>query len=266
MSIEINKKKELRQLEQAANLSTYSTKPSRCYNSYCYDDDDYEESTIPFNKIISQIHLSVVITSSPPVLPIEDSEDSLIMGNEELSTVPKKESDEFIKSSVEDLVPLPSESKDTSGSDSEYDLSSCDGFSPIDVPEGKSVTFSNHLFDSDDDFTSSDDELLSDEDEVLENIENNDSYDFNLDEPNLLVIPISDTNEDECFDPRDINEIDAFLETDVSTDIKDGYYDSKGDIIYLENLLTYDTILSLLSEMFLDHDPKGLKDEPNDDD
>nr|GFA92276.1 hypothetical protein [Tanacetum cinerariifolium] len=41
---------------------------------------------------------------------------------------------------------------------------------------------------------------------------------------------------------------------------------SEGDIIYLENLLTYDTIPSLLSKMFLDHDPKVLKDEPNDDD
>nr|GEV73109.1 hypothetical protein [Tanacetum cinerariifolium] len=214
--------------------------------------------------------MSVVITFSPLVLLIEDFEDSLIMGNKELITIPKKESGEFIKSSIEDLVPLPSESKDTSGSDSEYDLSSCDDFSPIDVSEGKSMTFSNHLFDSDDDFTSSDDESLSDEDEsfeeVLENIENNDSYDFNLYEPDLLVIPISDTNEDECFDLGDINEIDAFLETDVSTDIKDGYYDSEGDIIYLESLLTYHTIPSLLSEMFLDHDPKGLKDEPNDDD
>nr|GFB72953.1 hypothetical protein [Tanacetum cinerariifolium] len=35
-----------------------------------------------------------------------------------------------------------------------------------------------------------------------------DSYDSNLDEPDLLVTPFSDTNEDECFDPgRDIDEI-----------------------------------------------------------
>nr|GFD15904.1 hypothetical protein [Tanacetum cinerariifolium] len=99
------------------------------------------------------------------------------------------------------------------------------------------------------------------------NIENKDSYDSNLDELDLLVTPLFDANEDECFDPGgDIDEIDAFLEIDVSTNIKDGYYDSERDIIYLENLLTYDTIPSLLSEMFLDHDPKGLKDEPNNDD
>ncbi|GKA37651.1 hypothetical protein Tco_0724216 [Tanacetum coccineum] len=51
MSIEINKKKELQHLEQVANLSTY---PSRRFNSF-YDDDVYEESTLPLNEIISQL-------------------------------------------------------------------------------------------------------------------------------------------------------------------------------------------------------------------
>nr|GEY83634.1 hypothetical protein [Tanacetum cinerariifolium] len=140
--------------------------------------------------------------------------------DEDLSTIPEKETDEVIKSSVEDLVSIPSESEDTSGSDSEYDLSSCDDFSSINIPEGQSVTFSNPLFDSNDNFTSSDDESLSDEevledkvkiysnplfefddeyissdvnpffDEVLDNIENKDSYDSNLDEPDLLVTPL----------------------------------------------------------------------------
>nr|GEU64024.1 hypothetical protein [Tanacetum cinerariifolium] len=232
-----------------------------------------------------------------PVLPTMDLEDSLIMGDEDLSTILENESNEFIKSSIEDLVSTPSESEDTSGSDSECDFLSCDDFSPIDVLEGNSVTFCNPLFDSNNDFTSSDDESLSDEDvpenkskiysnplfkfndeyissdvnplfyEVFENIKNKDSYVSNLDEPDLLVTPFSDTNKDECFDPGgDIDEIDAFLEFDVSTDIKDVYYDLEGEIIYLDNFLTYDTIHSLLFEMFLEHDPKGLKDEPNDDD
>ncbi|GKC61332.1 hypothetical protein Tco_1088930 [Tanacetum coccineum] len=63
--------------------------------------------------IISKLPLSVAIT---PDLPTLEPEDSLIMGNEDLSTIPEKESDEFIKSSVEDHVPIPSESKDTSES------------------------------------------------------------------------------------------------------------------------------------------------------
>ncbi|GJV44857.1 reverse transcriptase domain-containing protein [Tanacetum coccineum] len=98
--------------------------------------------------------------------------------------------------------------------------SSIDDSPPLDVLGGNSVTFSNPLFDTNDDFTSSDNESLLGED-VLKDIENKDSYVSNLDEPALLVTPLSD--EDECFDPGgDINEIDA----DVSMDIKDDYHDS----------------------------------------
>ncbi|GKE56882.1 hypothetical protein Tco_1496067, partial [Tanacetum coccineum] len=167
MSIEINKKKGLQRLKQVANLSTY---PSQRFKSFCYDDDDdydYEESTIPLNEIVSQIPPYIAIT---PVLPTLEPEDSLIMGNEELSTIPEKESDEVIKSSIEDLVPIPSEFEDTSGSDSDCDLSLCDDFSPINVYEEKSVTFSNPLFDLNDDCTSSDDESLSDKDVPEENV------------------------------------------------------------------------------------------------
>ncbi|GKA00876.1 hypothetical protein Tco_0673541, partial [Tanacetum coccineum] len=331
MSIEINKKKELQHLEQ--------------------------ERSIPLRDIISELLPSIAIT---PVLPTLEPEDSLIMGNKELSTIPKKESDEVIKSSVEDFVPIPSEFEDTSRSDSERILPSCDDFSPINIYEEKSVTFSNPLFDSNDDFTSSNDESLSDEDvsednfkiysnplfefddeyissdvnalfnEVLEDIECKDSYDSNLDESTLLVTPLFDSNEDEFFIPGDdielllhhdlstpkisvvsilegfideppleenddlfdlksktnewkkilydapvydlmtkdkffdpggdIDEIDAFHDVDISTDIKDDYHDSEGDIFYLERLLSNDTILSLPPEVFFDHDQRSLSD------
>nr|GEZ23846.1 hypothetical protein [Tanacetum cinerariifolium] len=74
------------------------------------------------------------------------------MGDEHLDTVPATESDEFIKSSVENLIPNPSDSEDLS--DSECDEPSCDDF----------TTFSNLLFDADDDFSSNDDESFFDED------------------------------------------------------------------------------------------------------
>ncbi|GJT70595.1 hypothetical protein Tco_1029881 [Tanacetum coccineum] len=256
----------LNQQEQAATVSTHTPEPSRRFN-FIYDDD--EESTIPLNEIISQIPPSIAIT---PVLPTMEPEDSLIMGDENLSTIPEKESDKVIKSSVGDFVPIPSESEDTSESGSECDLPSCDDFSSIDVLRGNSMTSSNPLFDANDDFTSSDDKSLPEEDvqeenfkiysnplfefdeeyiysdvnplfnEVLEDIENKDSYVSNLDESDLLVTPLFDANEDECFDPGgDINKIDAFLDIDVSTDIEDGYHDSEGDIIYLECLITNDT-------------------------
>nr|GEU82609.1 hypothetical protein [Tanacetum cinerariifolium] len=178
-----------------------------------------EMSMIPLNEINSQIPPSIVITTSLLMLPTEDPEVSLIMRNEELSTIPKKESDEFIKSSVSDLVPIPSESEDTSRSESVCILPSCDDISLIEIPEEKAVTFSNPLFNSNDNFISSDDESLSDEDvpednvkiysnpffkfddeyissdvnplfdELLKNIESKDSYDSNLDEPDLIVTP-----------------------------------------------------------------------------
>ncbi|GJW00948.1 hypothetical protein Tco_1556199 [Tanacetum coccineum] len=217
---------------------------SQYWKSPIFYDDDDEESSIPLRDIISELPLSVEIT---PVLSTMEPEDSLIMGDEDLRTIPEKESDEFIKSSVEDLIPIPSESEDTSGSDSDYDLSLCDDFSPINVYEEKSMTFSNPLFDLNDKFTSSDDESLSDEDvlkenvkiysnplfefddeyissdvnpffdEVLENIESKDSYVSNLDEQDSLVTPLSDDNEDECFDPGgDVDEIEFLLHRDPS--------------------------------------------------
>nr|GEX88577.1 hypothetical protein [Tanacetum cinerariifolium] len=140
--------------EHAANLSTHTPEPSRRFNSICYyddDDDDEEKSTIPFNEIISQISPSIAIT---PVLLTMEPDDSLIMGDEDLHAIHEKESDEFIKSSVEDLVLIPMESEDTSDSDKECDLPFCDNF----------VIFSNHLFDFNDDFTSSNDESLPEKD------------------------------------------------------------------------------------------------------
>ncbi|GJY90773.1 hypothetical protein Tco_0505969 [Tanacetum coccineum] len=117
-------------------------------------DYDYEESTIPLNEIDSQIPPSMEIT---PVLPTLEPEDSLIIGDEHRSTIPEKESDKFIKSSVEDLVPS-------------------------------------------------------------QDIESKDSYVSNLDEPALLVTPLSDFNEDECFDPGgDVDEIEFLLHRDPST-------------------------------------------------
>ncbi|GJT97578.1 hypothetical protein Tco_1093096 [Tanacetum coccineum] len=67
------------------------------------------------------------------------------------------------KSSVEDLVPTPSESADLSDGESECDVLVGDESSST------FTTFSNPLFDSNDDFTSSDDESLSDEDVPKEN-------------------------------------------------------------------------------------------------
>nr|GEU59378.1 hypothetical protein [Tanacetum cinerariifolium] len=154
---------------------------------------------------------SIAIT---PVLLNLEPEDSLIMGDEDLNTIPEKESDKVIQSSVEDLVPIPSESEDTSRSDSEYDFPSCDDFSPIDVPEGKFMIFSNPLFDSNGDFTSSDDESLSDEDVLEDNFKfyPNPLFEFDNEYISSDVNPLFD--EDDCFDPGD--DIKLLLHRDLS--------------------------------------------------
>nr|GEY26727.1 hypothetical protein [Tanacetum cinerariifolium] len=61
-----------------------------------YDDDD------------DDVDYTIVIT---PVLSIEEPNNSLSMGDEHLDTIPATESDEVIKSSIEDLVLIPSESE-----------------------------------------------------------------------------------------------------------------------------------------------------------
>nr|GEV90703.1 hypothetical protein [Tanacetum cinerariifolium] len=95
-------------------------------------------------------------------LPTVEPEDSLRMEDEHLDTILETKSDKFIKSSVENLVPSPSESKD----DNECDVPTCDDF----------TTFSNLLFDADDDFSSSDNGSFSDED-ILKEIYSNPLFD-----------------------------------------------------------------------------------------
>ncbi|GJS83545.1 hypothetical protein Tco_0750086 [Tanacetum coccineum] len=62
---------------------------------------------------------------------------------------------------------------------------------------------------------------------------------------------------------RDLKMIKSSIDT--PTDIENGYYDSEGDIIYLESLLINDTIPNLPPEVFFDHDPRSLKDEHDND-
>ncbi|GJZ24358.1 reverse transcriptase domain-containing protein [Tanacetum coccineum] len=117
---------------------------------------------------------------------------------------------------VEEIVPIPKESEDTSRSDSERILPLCDDLSSINVPRDDFVTFSNPLFEFDVNFNSSNINPLFDE--VLEDIECKDSYDSNLDESTFLVTPLSNSNKDKCLAPGDYIEI--LLHHDPSTPMK----------------------------------------------
>ncbi|GKF28635.1 hypothetical protein Tco_0094977, partial [Tanacetum coccineum] len=63
----------------------------------------------PFSVNHDDEEYTIAIT---PDLPTEELDNSLSMGDEHLDTIPATESDEVIKSSVENFVPIPSESKD----------------------------------------------------------------------------------------------------------------------------------------------------------
>ncbi|GKC43872.1 hypothetical protein Tco_1061594, partial [Tanacetum coccineum] len=130
--------------------------------------------------------------------------------------------------------------------------------------EEKSMTFSNPLFDSNDDFTSSDNESLSDEDvpednfkiysnplfefddvyissdvnplfdEVLEYIESKDTYDSNLDESTFLVTPLSNSNEDECHALSDDIELLPHPDPSISiVSILEGFTDEPWSKFYI---------------------------------
>ncbi|GKB48913.1 reverse transcriptase domain-containing protein [Tanacetum coccineum] len=85
--------------------------------------------------------------------------------------------------------------------------------------------------------------------------ENENSNVSNSDEPVLLNTPLS--YKVECSDPEDdIDEIDAFLAMEVSSNFEEGYYDSEGDVIFLESLLSDDSTHNLAPEVISDHEPK----------
>ncbi|GJW21829.1 hypothetical protein Tco_0032451 [Tanacetum coccineum] len=107
---------------------------------YCDDDDD-EDYTIAIT----------------PVLSTEEPVNSLIMENEHLDTISATESDEFIKSSVEILVPIPSESK---GVPKVCDVPFHDNSPPLDISKDQSEDFSDSNVDS----TSTDEDSFSSND------------------------------------------------------------------------------------------------------
>ncbi|GKE47466.1 hypothetical protein Tco_1478724, partial [Tanacetum coccineum] len=66
-------------------------------------------------------------TPSLPFLTTMEPLDTLLMGDEVISTKPARENDEFIKSSINDLVPIPRKFEVTSDSNLECDM-------PVNIP------------------------------------------------------------------------------------------------------------------------------------
>nr|GEV44181.1 hypothetical protein [Tanacetum cinerariifolium] len=154
--------------------------------SCCDDDDDYNSA----------------ITPNEPV-------DSLSMRDEHIDTISATKSDEFIKSSVENLVPNLSEFED----ECECDMPDCDDYQTT-----KFSTFSNPLFD--DSTSSDDDEFNPIHNEDLDSTPKNDRFDTK----SYLFESLLNRNES----------IPPGIDSDDS--------DSEGDTLSLERLLHDDLV------------------------
>nr|GEY23052.1 hypothetical protein [Tanacetum cinerariifolium] len=232
--------------------------------------NDDEEHSIQYKE-----YLENSSNATTTVLPTEEPEYSLSMGYEHLNTTPEMESDEVIKSSAKNLVPIPSECEDTFDDESECDVPVKDESSPV------FTTFSNPLFDCNDDFTSSDDESLSDEDVPMKDFKvysnplfdddeiNSDKIDphcFNIESDLIESLSNRDTLIDSSPKFNYLEEfsgelrrqpsihfldsdsqredIDMFTSTNdlLPSSIESDDYDSQGDIHFLEELLVHDSI------------------------
>nr|GEU41973.1 hypothetical protein [Tanacetum cinerariifolium] len=145
--------------------------PEPCYNQdfnfsqdfqtlpVCYDDDDDEEKSDSLDdNIIFGLPSFSAITPDEPVLSTEEPDNSLSMGDEHLDTILATESDEFIKSSVETLIPILSESEGIP--EHVCDVPSHDNSPPLDVSKDQIEDFSE----SNEDFSLIDDDSFSNDD------------------------------------------------------------------------------------------------------
>ncbi|GJV70500.1 hypothetical protein Tco_1490495 [Tanacetum coccineum] len=223
------------------------------------------------------------------------------MGDEIISTTLERENDEFIMSSVDDLVPIPRESEMTCVCDDlecdmlvttplpttdvreeDFDINSPLGEQVVDFlmenvdvadlprhlvkqlfshlvknpsltkrmsdeplgddskPRSYDVTFSNSLFDFNDNYTLCYDNLLFDEkfEDISsldppksaplnhESLGNSDSVSRSLETSDLILEELT---------------AEIGLDDSVPTEINDGYYDSEGDILFLEHLFIEET-------------------------
>ncbi|GJY11314.1 hypothetical protein Tco_0379499 [Tanacetum coccineum] len=167
-------------------------------------------------NIISELPICVAITPKEP-------DDSLSMGDEHLSTILETESDELIKSSVKNLVPIPSESEDFSDIESECDVPFCDN----------PTTFSNPLFDANDNFSSSDDKSFSDED-VPKEIYSNPHFDEEIISDKIDASIISSPKIDSLLEEfsDELPHIDL-----ISPEINEADFDPEEEIRLVEKLL-----------------------------
>nr|GFA78310.1 hypothetical protein [Tanacetum cinerariifolium] len=136
----------------------------------CDDDDDYDSAITP-------------------ILSTEEPIESLSMGDEHLDTIPAIETDEVIKSSVEDLVPFPSEFEGIP--DTMCDVHLDNNHTPLKAKDHLEI-----VINSNDDISSSDDDSLHEENIEYFEASSHDSEIVSL-EAAEIIIPETDISPSE---------------------------------------------------------------------
>nr|GEY58410.1 hypothetical protein [Tanacetum cinerariifolium] len=150
-----NKQEDKRIEEEQATNARYWKIPA-C----CDDDDDYDSAITPVlsteetdNSLsMGDEHLDTI----PATELDEETDNSLSMGDEHLDAIPATESDEVIKSSVEDLVPIPSEFEGIP--DTMCDVHLVNNPTPLEAKDHFEI-----VMNSNDDISSNDDDSLYNE-------------------------------------------------------------------------------------------------------
>ncbi|GJX01461.1 hypothetical protein Tco_0185374 [Tanacetum coccineum] len=175
----------------------------------------------------------------PPIYYVDDDDD------EEYSI-----QDKVIKSSVENLVPIPSESKDLTDYESECDMPVCDDSSSKNE-RLDDIEFAGELAPIDPIPSGIVEADLDPEEDIrlIEKLLNDDSSPHSLEElnseiPDAIIesfspspIPVEDSD-------SLMEEIDIFLAPDdsIPPGIENDDYDSEGDVLFLEELLNDDSL------------------------
>nr|GEX28811.1 hypothetical protein [Tanacetum cinerariifolium] len=181
--------------ELAEYINTQGWNRPAFYNN---DDDD-------------DVDYTITIT---PVLSTEEPNNSLSIGDEHLNTILATKSDEVIKSSVEDLVPIPSESEGIH--DTMCDVRLVNNPTPLEAKDHFEI-----VINSNDDYSSSDDDSL-----YNENIEYVEASPHDFEHVSLevaeIVIPEDEEIEDDNL--QEISSSSTTTHSDMSLPNYEAFY------------------------------------------
>nr|GFA62791.1 hypothetical protein [Tanacetum cinerariifolium] len=140
-----------------------------------YDDDDDDD-----------VDYTIAIT---PVLSTEEPVDSLSMGDKHLDTIPATKSDKVIKSSVKDLVPIPSEFEGIP--DTRCDVHLVNNHIPLEAKDHFEI-----VINSNDDISSSDDDSLYNENIEYVEASPHDSKLVSLEAVEIVISEVEEIEDD----------------------------------------------------------------------